>query len=295
MTTLVELVDRFGGRDRLRAKLVERTQRHRATEPSGGALQNRQRELQKRGADLGKQVETAKKNMALESDPELSEAVRDVYIRVKKDFDRVQGELRNITQKAGVARSLDDEIEAAMGLLDQIRQVATEPRARAEILPTVQRLGLRIGLRFVDGLKGKKRQARRLVGGVLAFGDAPFPMGGNEVIGHYHPDGIQQPDSTGGDAMACQTERQNEKDWSRNGTASMGSFVPTEANQSTNCLSRAFRLLRIVGATGFEEAFHPCGVIASDVVMHCCNTLYASHRLLLFVSPYCIFPCQATQ
>ena len=125
----------------------------------------------------------------------------------------------------------------ATGLLDQIRQVATEPRARAEILPTVQRLGLRIGLRFVDGLKGKKRQVRRLVGGVLTFGDAPFPMGGGEVSSHDHPEGLKQRESAGGDATAGPTECQDGKDWLRNGTASMGNFVPTEANQSTNCLS----------------------------------------------------------
>jgi hypothetical protein len=32
-------------------------------------------------------------------------------------------------------------------------------------------LGLRIGLRFVESIKGEKRRVRRLAGGILVFGD----------------------------------------------------------------------------------------------------------------------------
>jgi hypothetical protein len=37
-------------------------------------------------------------------------------------------------------------VEAALRLFDDIRRVASDPAARAQILPLVQRLGLRIGL-----------------------------------------------------------------------------------------------------------------------------------------------------
>ena len=79
-----------------------------------------------------------------------------------------------------VARSPDAEVEAAMQLLSQIRQIATDPDARADILPLVQKLGLRLGLNFVEAIKGKKRRVRRLAGGELRFGDRLIPFEGRQ-------------------------------------------------------------------------------------------------------------------
>jgi hypothetical protein len=73
-------------------------------------------------------------------------------------------------------RSPEQEVDVAMGVLDNIRQVAGDSAARAQILPLAQRLGLRIGLRFVDAIKVTKQRVRRLAGGIVAFGDAPFPL-----------------------------------------------------------------------------------------------------------------------
>jgi hypothetical protein len=58
--------------------------------------------------------------------------------------------------------------------------LAKAPATRSQVLPVVQRLGMRVGLRFVGGVKGRTRQVRRLAGGVLSFADSPFPDQGRD-------------------------------------------------------------------------------------------------------------------
>jgi hypothetical protein len=79
--------------------------------------------------------------------------------------------------RTSTAGSPEEEVEAALALLDDIQRTAADPTARTRVLPMIQRLGLRIGLQFVDGIKGKKRRVRRLAGGMMAFGDASLPVG----------------------------------------------------------------------------------------------------------------------
>ena len=51
-------------------------------------------------------------------------------------------------------------------------------------------LGVRIGLNFAEGLTGKKRKVRRLIGGVLGFGDPelPVPMYGGQRLDGVSPE-----------------------------------------------------------------------------------------------------------
>ena len=107
-----------------------------------------------------------------------------------------------------------------MRLFDDIREVAKDPAARAQILPLTQRLGLRIGLQFIDGIKGQKRRVRRLAGGLVTFCDSPFP--GNEGNGPRHD---TPPHRSCEDAQ----DRQNAKE------ASDGKRVPPEACRSETC------------------------------------------------------------
>lgn len=70
-----------------------------------------------------------------------------------------------------------------MEMFEDIRRVCEAPGARGDISPIVQKLGLRIGLTFFEGIKGKVSKVRRLAGGVLTFGDRLVPF-----HGHQHPD-----------------------------------------------------------------------------------------------------------
>ena len=70
----------------------------------------------------------------------------------------------------------EQEVEAALGLLEDVQRITSNPQARTEINPLLRRLGIWIGLRFGDVVKGKKRLVRRLQSGVMTFGDGPLPV-----------------------------------------------------------------------------------------------------------------------
>ena len=80
-----------------------------------------------------------------------------------------------------------------MALLDDVGRIASDESARAEVNPMLESLGLRIGLTFGEGVKGKKRVVRRLLGGVMAFGGTPLPVrmhgAANAEFGPAEPDG----------------------------------------------------------------------------------------------------------
>ena len=57
--------------------------------------------------------------------------------------------------------------------------------------PLLKRLGIRLGLNFHGVIKGKKREVRRLLSGVMAFGDSPLPVP------------LHGKDSVDGDDAAC--------------------------------------------------------------------------------------------
>jgi hypothetical protein len=176
--TLRELTDRLGAREKLMQKLLERAYRDEPDDPLQSLHEQERVRLEQSVSALERQLKAAQRNLAIEENPEYRQTIRE-------EFERIRAEMAaSKTQLAAVSGmptrrpyTPEEEAEAAIHLLDDIRQVATDPAGRAAISPLLQRLGLRIGLQFVDGIKGKKRRVRRLAGGVLAFGATPLPDG----------------------------------------------------------------------------------------------------------------------
>jgi hypothetical protein len=52
------------------------------------------------------------------------------------------------------------EVEKALSQLKNMQRIASTPEARIEIRAMLDELGCRIGLGFVDAIKGKKRPVR---------------------------------------------------------------------------------------------------------------------------------------
>lgn len=175
LKTLVELVERHGAREKLRAKLLDRARGEQRPDPLRPVREDARRNLTAQIKELDGQMQTAQRNMAIEKDDEIRAAIREEYMRIKGELTEARRQLDTIpVPEADSVSSPEQEVELAMRLFDEIRLVATDGNARAQILPLLERLQMKIGLRFVDGLKGPKRHVRRLAGGVIAFGDDPF-------------------------------------------------------------------------------------------------------------------------
>lgn len=176
LSFLVELTHRHGSSEKLRAKLMDRARRERGTDPLQAMREGARKALAAQVEQLDQQTRTAQRNMAIEEDSQIRATIRDEYITLKSELDEARRQLDAAQlPEVSAATSPEQEVESAMRLLDSIRLVATVDSARAQILPLLERLKLNIGLRFTEGLKGTKRRVRRLAGGIIAFGDNPFP------------------------------------------------------------------------------------------------------------------------
>ena len=139
--------------------------------------------LQASVAKLERDFAAARRNYTTEENPALRAMVLEELTKIQQELDAAKGQLAAIPGfHAAAQRSPEEEVERALNLLDDIRRIARDPAARSEVLPLVQRLRMKLGMRFVDGKK-KTRRVRRLAGGMIAFGDDPFPRSvGNETI-----------------------------------------------------------------------------------------------------------------
>ncbi|GJM26222.1 MAG: hypothetical protein DHS20C16_26370 [Phycisphaerae bacterium] len=73
-------------------------------------------------------------------------------------------------------RDPEQEVRAAMDLIERFDVVSTDPTARRELTPLLRQMGLWLGLEFKDGVKGKKRRIRILDRGVLTFSSGDLPV-----------------------------------------------------------------------------------------------------------------------
>jgi DNA invertase Pin-like site-specific DNA recombinase len=176
LRTIRQLIDRHGNRDRLRTRLEERARQ--GPSGQGGGSNIREAALEARLAELKGHLEIVGRRMAIERDDAR-------YAAIAREYDRLHAEVRTAEAalESGrycpptmIATTIQDEVEAAMGLLEDLDRITSDEGARADVHPLLERLGLRIGLSFGSAIKGKKRVVQRLLGGVMAFGGAPLPV-----------------------------------------------------------------------------------------------------------------------
>lgn len=196
LRTIGHLVDRRGNRDRLRALLEERAQHERAGADNRATLPDMS--LESKLIELKEQLEVVGRRMAKEGDDARYEAIAREYDRLHEEVQSTEAAMRSERRSSPTEppMTIQDEVEAAMGLLDNIERITQDHEARAEINPLLESLGLRIGLTFGSVVKGKTRAVRRLLGGVMAFGESPLPVPLHgysslqvDTMASSHPDG----------------------------------------------------------------------------------------------------------
>jgi len=190
LKTLRQLIDRNGNRERLRQLLLKR-----ATEGAAGL---RVDPAGKENALWTAMVNELKSQQAIVSRRMALEKNDDRYTAIAGEFDGITRELQSAVKELeaiqrsnppSTTRTPDEEVDAAMALLDDIRQITTAEKARTEINPLLKKLGLWIGLTFGSAIKGKKRVVRKLLSGLITFGGAglPVPLHGSSNL--QGPDG----------------------------------------------------------------------------------------------------------
>lgn len=177
LLTLRQLVERAGNRERLRALLEKRARQavgENGPNPADLAISRLEAGLGELRAQLG----NVQRRMAIEPDEAR-------YQALGAEFDRIRAEVADLERglvsqsrasSSGASRTVEEEVEAAMAVFDNITRITTDERARGEINSLLVRLGMWLGLNFIAAIKGKKRAVRQLVGGVMAFGQDQLPV-----------------------------------------------------------------------------------------------------------------------
>ena len=180
LSSMTEMVDRLGKGDTLREKLLQRA-RHAASVPDDGADKART-ELQSLIRSLEQKKNTAAENFSLTDDAELRAETERRYKQFKQELEKAKSELERMAPRTLEPQTAEAEVEKALSLLDNVHRVAGDPGARAEVPQLLKILNLRLGLKFVEAVKGRKRRVRQLSGGIIALGGTPLP----HVVGNAH-------------------------------------------------------------------------------------------------------------
>ncbi|MBI4305431.1 MAG: recombinase family protein [Chloroflexi bacterium] len=199
LKTLRQLVERHGNRDKLRDLLLQRARQDTDVLLPNLAMQEIE-VLSAKAADLKQQQAIVRHRMAREKDDARYDALGEEFDVISADLQAAERELEGKQRScpAVVERSPETEADAAMALLDDICRITSDDRARAEINPMMKKLQAWIGLNFTGAIKGKKRAVRRLLSGIMTFGDGRLPAplyGADNRQGPQGCHGCHEPDA----------------------------------------------------------------------------------------------------
>jgi DNA invertase Pin-like site-specific DNA recombinase len=174
LATLREQVNKAGGRDMLRQRLLELA-RDEAKLPANPNQMARSA-LEGKAAELRHKLDQATRNILAVENPSLIKAMEKQFAEHERELTATEAELAKLPPPAAQEpANIDAEVEAAMALFDEIERLADSPTATEAISVMLERIGLRIGLYFEEGRKGT-RPVRKVVRGVIALGDLPLPV-----------------------------------------------------------------------------------------------------------------------
>ena len=160
-----------GFRDRLRGKLEEIARREMAqVDPIPGERAALQRSLE----EVRRNLESAKRNMALAASPEQFQAISEIFEQLRREQQTQEERLQAVPTPTR-ARDVETEIEAAMRAYDAMKGCAKEPNNLGALGELFTQLNVRMFLRF-ETAKWGKRTVNKVSGGMVTFGATPAPI-----------------------------------------------------------------------------------------------------------------------
>jgi hypothetical protein len=195
--TLVTLMRRAAGKDKLRAAVAARIREMQKAPPSPDEAIR---------AEMLARVERLRRTVAQAPKRILEEDRDDVRATLRAGLSELQAELAAAERTLADAEkrmphrepptNVEAEVEKAMALMDRIETVCADPSAREELNRLIQDLGIRIGLTFREGRRNS-RPVRVLQGGIVAFGNRPLPCTLRNSSGRPLAGGLPEPAGDG--------------------------------------------------------------------------------------------------
>ena len=187
---LLELVDKAGGREVIRERLLVKARAEAAADVADReppALEH----LRKRLLELDGDIATAERRMATEKDDARYAAIARTFDTLRAERADVAGQIGELTRPqpaVSAGMTPEEQVDALMATIDDIASLAGDPKATPKIRQLVLRLGIFVGLEFEERMWGK-RPVRGLRRGVIAFGEdnLPVPIHGRNRTGPSVP------------------------------------------------------------------------------------------------------------
>ena len=90
-------------------------------------------------SELDRQLKAAQRNLAIEENPEYRQAIREEFDRIRTELAKGEAQLAAVSlEPIRGLRTPEQEVEAAMRLLDDIRQVASDPSPNPATGPSAE-------------------------------------------------------------------------------------------------------------------------------------------------------------
>ena len=252
---LMELVNKAGGREVIRERLLEKARAEAAT-VAPHQKPPELNDLQKKLAELDDDITTAERRMSIEKDDTRYAAIArtfDSLVTEKTKAKRRIAELLEPTEESKPAPKPEEQVDALMAAIDDLASLARDANANQRIRELVLRLGVFIGLEFEERMWGK-RPVRALRQGMIAFGEDNLPV---PIHGRNRVDALQSASTCGG-KPAAQDHTHSAPACCRAPSADPGSSVGEgtgidRTDESNSGLEQTHQGTN-VGATGFEPA-----------------------------------------
>jgi DNA invertase Pin-like site-specific DNA recombinase len=195
--TAKEIVTRLrtcAGRERLRAAVEAKIHQSMKAPPSAeDAIRG---EVAARVERLRQKVAQAPKRILEEDDEAMRAALRTGFRELQAELAEAEAALTEVDRRMPRREpptSVEAEVAKALGLIDRIETVCSDPAAREAFNKLLSDLGVRIGLTFREGRRNG-RKVRVLQGGVMAFGNKPLPCTLRNSSGRPIAGGLPAPD-----------------------------------------------------------------------------------------------------
>jgi DNA invertase Pin-like site-specific DNA recombinase len=175
ISVLTQQIDRLGGRDALRAQLLELAAAD--DPPQREDVQNEIRIQKRRLAEAEVDLELIRRNFARARDDAEIGILRAELASQQKEIDCIRTQHDFLVAQSEEKPSGDptQQIDMALELFDNLHLVVNDPAARAAIPDVMDKINLRLWLNFGEGTKGT-RKVRVLQGGILTTGDTEPPV-----------------------------------------------------------------------------------------------------------------------
>jgi hypothetical protein len=191
--TLVTLMRRVAGKDKLRAAVAARIREMQKAPPSPDEAIRA--EMVARVERLRQKVAQAPKRILEEDDDDFRAALRAGFRELQAELAVAEKALADAETRMPHREpptNVEAEVDKAMALMHRIETVCADPSAREELNRLVQDLGIRIGLTFREGRRNN-RSVRVLQGGIVAFGNRPLPCTLRNSSGRPLGGGLPEP------------------------------------------------------------------------------------------------------